>query len=235
MPSHSAAAVPVDTRVQDYLNDKFQTLADLDSLDSLLSSVQTQQTQLRTQLATADARANDSRRRLSTHDAQLRAEIGAFQRKQTAIDRRLLTTTTADTAIEAAERFEDTIEKLRRLDVANKYVDLLGQVQRLDELASRCVGEGDPEAALRPYTRLQQLARALHARNEAAEGAAVHLVDYVEAVTKQLWQRMREKLAGGLEEALAKIEWPAEKVVLTEAVAGEFRTAFEKLLVLQGP
>lgn len=39
-----------DIRVQDYLNDKFQTLADLNTLDNLLESVQTQQNQLRAQV-----------------------------------------------------------------------------------------------------------------------------------------------------------------------------------------
>ncbi|RPB19541.1 hypothetical protein L211DRAFT_842626 [Terfezia boudieri ATCC MYA-4762] len=38
-----------DGRVEDFLNDKFQTLADLDTLDELLSSVQNQQSLLRSQ------------------------------------------------------------------------------------------------------------------------------------------------------------------------------------------
>lgn len=38
-----------DTRVEDYLNDKLQTLADLDTLDTLLSTVQSQQSLLRSQ------------------------------------------------------------------------------------------------------------------------------------------------------------------------------------------
>ena len=43
-------ASPVqDARVEDFLNDKFQTLADLDTLDELLSSVQNQQSLLRSQ------------------------------------------------------------------------------------------------------------------------------------------------------------------------------------------
>lgn len=39
-----------DPRVQDFLQDKFQTLSDLDSLDSLLASVQEHQQQLRSQV-----------------------------------------------------------------------------------------------------------------------------------------------------------------------------------------
>lgn len=39
-----------DTRVEDYLNDKFQALGDLNNLDALLTTVQTQQLQLRDQV-----------------------------------------------------------------------------------------------------------------------------------------------------------------------------------------
>lgn len=39
-----------DTRVEDYLNDKFQGLGDLNNLGALLTTVQTQQSQLREQV-----------------------------------------------------------------------------------------------------------------------------------------------------------------------------------------
>jgi hypothetical protein len=41
-----------DGRVGDYLDDKLQTLADLDSLDALLESVRSQHTLLRKQVRT---------------------------------------------------------------------------------------------------------------------------------------------------------------------------------------
>lgn len=40
----------IDVRVQDYLNDKFQTEADFQNLDALLQSVQYQQDLLKTQV-----------------------------------------------------------------------------------------------------------------------------------------------------------------------------------------
>ena len=43
-----------DIRVDDYLNDKLQIAADLESLDSLLLSVQSQQTLLRKQVGYPD-------------------------------------------------------------------------------------------------------------------------------------------------------------------------------------
>jgi predicted nucleic acid-binding Zn-ribbon protein len=226
---------PNDVRVQDYLNDKFQTLADLDTLDSLLSSVQTQQQQLRTQLETADSAVESAREALESHSQKLIATTNDFQNVQAGIDRRLLATTTADTATDAAVQFEATIEKLRRLDVARGYVDLLQKVQELSEDAKRHVSEGNPEEALKPYTKLQELAAGLKRRNEAAESAAVHLVDYVEKATGELWKEMSGMLADRLEKALAKIGWPGENLVLPHGAEESIRAAFEKLLVLQGP
>ena len=228
-----------DARVHDYLNDKFQTLADLSSLDSLLTSVQTQQSQLRAQLTSADDAADSARIAHEAHVKKLLAEAHVFQNAQLGIDRRLLATTKADTAAEAASQFEATVEKLRRLDVARGYVELFRRVQELSAEARACVDAGNPEAALRPYTQLQELAAGLRARNEAAEEAAVHLVHYVEGATGSLWKSMKERLARELEAVLEKVGWPAETAEAAmreaDAVAREFRVAFEKLLVLQGP
>ena len=44
------AVPPMDTRVQDYLNDKLQTSSDLDTLDFLIQDVQTQQALLKQQV-----------------------------------------------------------------------------------------------------------------------------------------------------------------------------------------
>ena len=41
---------PMDTRLQDYLDDKLQTFADFETLDSLIANVQSQQQLLRKQV-----------------------------------------------------------------------------------------------------------------------------------------------------------------------------------------
>ena len=48
--TYTTMATVQESRVEDFLNDKFQTLADLDTLDSLLSSVQSQQSLLKSQV-----------------------------------------------------------------------------------------------------------------------------------------------------------------------------------------
>lgn len=229
-------AEPPAVRVQDYLNDKFQTLADLDTLDALLVAVQTQQQQLRSQLTSAEAAADAAHATLGAHAQTLAAAAAGFQAAQADIDRRLLAAGTGDSVAAAAQQLDATVDKLRRLDVARGYVDLLCTVQQLNADATRLVGQGSPELALKPYTALQELARRLKTQNEAAESAAVHLVDYAEAATAELWRSMSAVLAARFEKVLAEIGWPAEKVVWpSEAVHAEFGAAFAKLLVLQGP
>src|SRR3977135_1518792 len=89
MPFLSAPGV---VRVQDYLNDKFQTLADLDTLDSLLSSVQHPKQQRHSPHEPADSAVESSRAALNSHSQKLAAAVNDFQNVQAGIDRRLLAT-----------------------------------------------------------------------------------------------------------------------------------------------
>jgi hypothetical protein len=225
-----------DARVQDYLNDKLQVFSDLDSLDSLLVSVQTQQTQLRSQLSASTAAAKSARSAHASHASTLLSEARAFQKTQDSIDRRLLaattTATTTTTASEAAEQFQAAIEKLRRLDVARGYLELLQRVAGLSGNAREAIALGDAESALKPYAELKALQAGLGRRNDAAEGAAVHLVDYVDGAAGELRREMRRRLATGLEEILEGVKWPGENVDMMGCEEG-FATAMRKLLVLQ--
>jgi hypothetical protein len=53
-----------------------------------------------------------------------------------------------------------------------------------------------PQAALQPYVRLQSLSTAVKAAQPAAEGAAPHLVDYVEKSATVLWKQMKDAFGG---------------------------------------
>ncbi|TGZ85375.1 hypothetical protein EX30DRAFT_314397, partial [Ascodesmis nigricans] len=223
-----------DPRVQDFLQDKFQTLSDLDSLDSLLASVQEHQQQLRSQLNTAESSSASLRTRLSDHSNTLEAAVNSFNARQAHIDRCLPGIASDEAAAAAAELYSIPIEKLRRLDVARAYVALLQEVQSLAATARQSVDAGDPEAALVPYTKLQTLSQGLKVRNDAAEGAAVHILEFVEKTAKGLWSDMKKGLSTDLEELLKKYQWPKEGLDFG-AQEMEFKKAFEKLLVLQGP
>jgi hypothetical protein len=95
--------------------------------------------------------------------------------------------------------------------------------------------EVSPQAALRPYTRLQDLVAALKEAQPAAEDAAPHLVDYVDETARTLWKQMKHNFAREFEETLKKMKWPGKDVVLTGKLEVEWKAGLEKLLDLQEP
>ncbi|CUS14102.1 unnamed protein product [Tuber aestivum] len=237
MMSTATTAIPQDprnrdARVEDYLNDKFQTLGDLESLDEILNAVQTQQSQLRTQLQSAETRAEKARAAASEHSHNLLIQAQLFQQNQDDIDRRLQATTSSDTVQDAAAKFESSMEKLHRLDVAEGYVSLILHVHQLSDEAREGI-QKDPKLALAPYNKLQRVSKELKSRHREMEDVAVHLVGYVEKTTGLLWDEMKNCLSGQFGEVLSKINWPTVSADVSNAPG--FGKAFEKLLVLQEP
>lgn len=239
-----------DTRVEDYLNDKFQALGDLNNLDALLTTVQTQQSQLRdqvrhrvpntycptnekcVQLQEAETKADKARTAAKEHSKTVLIQAQLFRQEQEDIDRRLKATTSSETVQDAALEFKASMERLRRLDVAKGYMSLILEVNKLSEDARKQI-QSDPKAALVPYNKLQYLSKSLKIRHEASESAAVHLVTFVEKTTSTLWDEMKNKLAGELQDELKKMGWPTPTVDLNKFPG--FRKGFDKLLILQEP
>jgi chromosome segregation ATPase len=129
----AATALPVDhdsdTRVGDYLDDKLQTLADLESLDGLLLVVRNQQALLRKQLEDAQKDLEEARQASVDHAASLKSRVAEFEKEQDDIDRRLRVITLSDTSDVAVRRFESSMDKLRKLDIAKGYVEVLQSVE----------------------------------------------------------------------------------------------------------
>lgn len=126
-----------DGRIGDYLDDKLQTLADLDSLDGLLLAVRDQQALLRKQLDDAQKDLEEAQQASVEHDASLKLQVAEFEHAQEDIDRRLKSITMSASCEVAVKRFESSMDKLHKLDVAKGYV----QVLQLVETAS-CVQYG---------------------------------------------------------------------------------------------
>ncbi|KAL8703341.1 MAG: hypothetical protein Q9201_003477 [Fulgogasparrea decipioides] len=225
---------PRDARVEDYLNDKLQTEADLDSLDSLLQTVKTQQALLKQQLQEAEETLAESTRALEAHNSALLQQARAFKKQQADVDRRLLIVTRSETSDDAIEKFDADIRALQRLEVAKGYVELLAEVEDLSTEARRHF-KSSPQAALQPYLRLQKLAIALKEAQPAAEDAAPHLVDHVDQTAQSLWKQMKDAFAGDFEKILTKMKWPGKGVTLAGALEQEWTEGVERLLELQEP
>lgn len=92
-----------------------------------------------------------------------------------------------------------------------------------------------PQAALRPFVRLQSLASGVNAAQPAAEGAAPHLVDFVENSARELWKQMTTAFGGHFEETMAKMNWPDKDIAIDGDLEQEWRQGVVRLLELQGP
>ncbi|KAL8940207.1 MAG: hypothetical protein Q9211_002379 [Gyalolechia sp. 1 TL-2023] len=227
-------ALQPSSRVEDYLNDKLQTAADLENLDSLLVDVKTQQGLLRQQLQEAKHNLADNTKASESHSFALLQQAQAFKKQQADVDRRLLIVTQSETSDDAIGKFDADIRILQKLDVARSYVELLAHVEDLSKEARRNF-RSSPQAALQPYLRLQKLATALKEAQIAAEDAAPHLVDHVDQTAQKLWKQMKDAFANDFEKVLAKMNWPGKNVKLSGSLEQEWTDGVERLLELQEP
>jgi len=182
------------------------------------------------QLQDAQSKLVKSRQSAAAHTKALLQKTKTFQDQQTAIDRRLAIVTASDTPDEAVEKFKAPIEKLRRLDLAHYYVEMLQEVDTLAEEARSWLPER-PKDALKPYAKLKELSLLLQHLQGPADGAAGHLVTYVDNRADVLWGEMKEIMLDDFDAILKKTNWPTSSEERNE----EWTASFERLLELQTP
>lgn len=227
--AESAHDTSLDMRVEDFLDDRLQSTADLDTLDELLASVETQRTQLQTQLDDAVRELDEARRTAQDRHSSLQARIDDFNQLQQSIDVRAKVAAASDAPTEAIARLQPPMKKLQAVRLAQKYLSLLQDVEAL-RAEARSHLPASPKAALEPYTRLKELAIKLRAV-PGSEG--LHLVDHIEAVAHGLWTEMKKTMSTELEAVLTKRRWP--RVDTESQMDREWTACVEKLLDLQMP
>ncbi|KAI0099720.1 RINT-1 family protein [Nemania sp. FL0031] len=228
--SHSMES---DIRLEDYLDDKLQSTADFEILDSLIASVEVQRSQLQTQLEDAVRELEDARRSAQDRQGGLSQSIAEFQALQQSIDARLKIVANSAAPDEAIQRLEGPMHQLHKVELAYQYVSLLQDVENM-RLEARSHLPHSPKAALEPYTRLKQLGARLRALQGPADGAATHLVEHVEATTETLWKEMKDIMSQEMEAVLKNRNWPHEVDVSSE-MDSDWLQCFEKLVDLQVP
>ncbi|OCL09950.1 hypothetical protein AOQ84DRAFT_254038, partial [Glonium stellatum] len=219
-------------RVADYLDDKLQNLGDLEALDSLLSNIRNQHGLLKQQLEDAGRDLEGAKEDSHTQYVTLQEQVRQFNKDQEDIDRRLLIVTSSETSDEAVQRFESSMDKLRRLDIASGYMELLKEVDTLSKGAQSQLKKSN-EAALQPYKELQTLVSRMIPLQDAAEGAAPHLLDHIVKTTQNLRRQIKDAFSADLEAILKKISWPKADVVFPNNLQDKWDVSVGKLLDLQ--
>jgi RAD50-interacting protein 1 len=90
-------------------------------------------------------------------------------------------------------------------------------------------------AALEAYKKLYNLTADLGPLQEAAEGAAPHLVHHITSKTNEIHRKIEEAFSGQFEEILKKMSWPNPEASVPDNLQQEFSNCVEKLLDLQIP
>jgi hypothetical protein len=90
-----------------------------------------------------------------------------FERQQANVQERLKIVTSSDTPEEATQRLRGPLEKLRKLQLAERYVDMLEYIESLKDNARGCLPQS-PKEALKPYIHLKELAIQLQQLQEPA-------------------------------------------------------------------
>lgn len=218
-----------DLRVEDYLDDKLQTTADLDGLDEILANVETQRTLLQSQLDNAIEELEKARRDSTDRNQWLQEQIQFFNQLQESIDTRLQIAAASDAPDEAIARLQRPMKKLQDVDVAQKYLVLLQDVGKLRADARSHLPQS-PKAALEPYTKLKELSFRLRS---LPGNESLHLVDHVDNVTKSLWEEMKKTMSAELEAILTKRRWP--RVDPHSEMDEAWIACLERLIDLQTP
>ncbi|KAJ5643919.1 uncharacterized protein N7484_006426 [Penicillium longicatenatum] len=222
------------TRVEDYLNDKIQISADLESLNSLLSSLRAQQELQRKQLTDAHEALSNATKASNDHAEATRKRAEAFAAEQADIDQRLKAITQSETSDEAVRRLEKSMERLQRLEISKGYVSLLKEAEELSKKALSSISS-NPRAALQPYCQLRSIVVSLKEAQPAAEGAAPHLVDYTEKLASALREQLKTFFGDQLQKTLTSLKWPSRELNITDKFLDQWRHDVELLIDLQTP
>ena len=226
-------SIEPDIRLEDYLDDKLQSAADFENLDSLIANVEVQRTQLQEQLDHATRELEDARRSAQDRQGGLVQSIREFEELQQSIDLRLRIVAESDAPDDAIRRLDGPMKQLHKVELAYKYVSLLQDVENM-RLEARSHLPKSPKAALEPYSRLKRLAVRLRELQGPADGAAPHLVGHVESIAESLWDEMKGTMSKEMNAILKQRSWP-HGVDPNSEMDPEWLRCFEKLVDLQIP
>lgn len=232
LPADPAGRMPsqsnVDTSIEDYINNKFRCLSDIEGLESLISNVESQQKQLKEQLQDAQQKLSDAKVASTKQAAAMLKEISDFESQQASLQKRLMAITSSETPEIAMAKLQAPMKKLWRLESAYAYVNLLKNVESLKNDARKYL-LGNPKLALESYAQLQKISELLLNSHENAEGTTIHLNTYLQETTINLWTEMKKLVCDDFESVLQKYNWPDPNLTVSQ----EWINSFRRLLDFQ--
>ncbi|KPI37559.1 RAD50-interacting protein 1 [Cyphellophora attinorum] len=221
-----------DQRIDDYLDDQIGEARDLDGLDDLLLRVQEQQALLQSQLQDAQASLDRAKKAAEQHSKRLQEQAINFQKEQADLDRRLQEISYSSTTEEAVQAFDSRLVKLRRLELATNYLELL---KVLDQLHGDVTNfeSAQPVSAVKSYTRLREVSAALNVAQEEAEGSGAQIVARAEVAVQEARSSLRANLTKSFTSILDKMKWPQKEMNFLGGVLASWSNSASLLLDVQ--
>lgn len=221
-------------RLEDYLNDQFQNVGDLENIDSLLAKVREQQQLLKDQLVEARKKQENAELEFTESVNALERQARKHESEQIDLDHRLQTLTHSEVSEDAIIKFDQVMTKLRRVDIADGYVRTLQEADNMNRQA-RANLDSNPDAAIQAYSSLQRLVQGLERAQILAEGAAPHLLDQISTMTNSLYEDIKREWEEKLRKALDGMKWPKKDMNLTGKHIEDWSHYTKLLLKLQEP
>jgi RAD50-interacting protein 1 len=171
---------------------------------------------------------------VTSHATTLQQQAEDFQKRQSKLDSSLQEITYTSTSDEATQVFEPRMLKIRRLEVATSYLELVREVDQL-RIEAQDHLKREPRSALSRYRRLKTLSQALHDAQPDAEGAAPQLIMTVEETTKAVHDEIKSGITSDFQSTLEKINWPQQELDLSATSMSAWFEQADLLLELQEP
>ncbi|KAK4941068.1 hypothetical protein LTR10_018989 [Elasticomyces elasticus] len=224
----------VRTRVEDYVNDKIQTAADLDQLDSLIQRVQEQQDLLRNQLEDARRSYQEAHARVEDRSRELRERAHRFLTEEAEVQERQRLLAQSNASDDPVSKVEARMGKVRNLEIAQGHLEVIQQINALS-IQTRSNLSSQPEASVQAYVQLRALFKQIQAAQPAAEDAAPQLVYEIEQHCKQLYSEVKNALENDLRKTLEQMKWPSKELNLLGNIREKWDQQVRLLLKLQDP
>ena len=222
------------SRVEDYLNDKFQNVSDLENIDNLLAKLHEQQTLLKQQLEEARQAQKQVDDDYDQEKTILKDRALKHQKDQADLTRTIQILIQSEVSDDAIRKLDEPMQKLRNIEIAEEYVRTLQHAEGLNHQVENNL-ESNPEDAVQSCQALQNLVRQMEVAQTAAEGAAPHLLDQLRSASQETYQNLKAQLTSKLSKVLDQMKWPKKELALAQSTVDEWSRYTKLLLRLQEP
>ncbi|KAI1609208.1 TIP-1 family-domain-containing protein [Exophiala viscosa] len=224
----------VRTRVEDYVNDKIQTAADLDQLDSLIQRVQEQQDLLKKQLEDARRSYQEAHARVEDRSRELKVRAERYLAEEAEVQERQRLLAQSDASDDPVSKVEARMVRVRNLEIAQGHLEIVQQMNALST-QTRSNLSSQPETSVQAYVQLRGLFKQIQSAQPAAEDAAPQLVYEIEQHCNQLYNEVKNVLEENLRKILEQMKWPSKELNLIGNIRERWDQQVRLLLKLQDP